>query len=60
MVSDNHPEKIRPEAFPTAPTATARLAATSTIFSCCRPKGTNWLISMSPAPVPRAYATHMK
>jgi len=27
IVSDNHPEKIRPEAFPTAPTAIAMLAS---------------------------------
>ena len=43
----------------TAPTAMARFAAVSTIFSCWRPKGTSWLISMRPAPVPSAYAIHM-
>ena len=57
-VSDSHPERIRPPALPTAPTVIANVAAAA-VSPAERANGTNWLMVIKPAVVPRQYATHI-
>ena len=57
-VSDNQPERIRPPAFPTAPTVIANVAAAA-VSPADRAKGTSWLIVIKPAVVPRQKAIHI-
>ena len=54
-VSENHPERIRPPAFPMA---VMTKIATGAMIPALLANGDNWLIVICPAVVPRQYATH--
>ena len=58
--SDIQPDSTRPAALPTAPTTSVIVesapAVTPTLFA----NGTSWLITISPAEQPSAYATHIR
>ncbi len=58
--SDIQPERIRPEALPTAPTTRPREASMVLGMPTLLAKGTSWLMTIRPAVQPRAYAIHMK
>src|SRR6185503_20176579 len=57
--SDIHPERIRPEAFPTAPTTRVMVARDAAAIPTLLAKGTSWLITIKPAEHPKAYPAHM-
>ncbi len=59
-VSDIHPDRIRPEALPAAPTTNPMVAKAALEMCTLLANGTNWLITIRPADVPNAYAIHMK
>ncbi len=58
--SDIQPERMRPEALPTAPTTKPYAARVVLGMPTLLAKGTNWLMTIRPAAQPNAYATHIK
>ena len=52
--SDIHPERIRPLAFPIAPTKRPMVAKAALETPWLLAKGTSWLMTINPAEVPKA------
>ena len=58
--SDIQPERMRPEALPTAPTTRPKAASVVLGMPTLLAKGTSWLMTIRPAAQPSAYATHIR
>ena len=58
--SDIQPDRILPDAFPTAPTTNVIVVNAAASIPALFANGTNWLITRSPAEQPSAYATHIR
>jgi hypothetical protein len=58
--SDIQPENVRPIALPQAPITRVIAESAPPAMPTLLAKGTTWLMTISPAEVPSAYAIHMR